>query len=145
MPCSDSSSSIMIQLDHDERFISFEYAKITCGREITAETGFNRHLVGLNLETILELEFEAVCAALNTKEEETLFILHMEWSALRAAIAQYLGRDESHYDAERCFVSSIDYHDSGIDISEVILPPKELPKILPCSLNDQIQNNRIKS
>ena len=136
MPCSDSSSSIRIQLDHDERFVRFEYAKITCGREITAETGFNRYLVGLNLETILSLEFESVCADLKIDEEETLFILHMEWSALRAAIAQYLGRDDSDYDAERCFVSSIDYHENGIDISEVILPPKELPKILPCRLSE---------
>ena len=34
MPCSDSSSSIAIRLDHEEKFVSFDFAKITCGRPI---------------------------------------------------------------------------------------------------------------
>ena len=52
MPCSDSSSSIFIKLDHAERFVSFQFAKITCGREITAETEFSKYLKGKTIDEI---------------------------------------------------------------------------------------------
>lgn len=134
MPCSDSSSSMVIKLDGEENFLSFEYAKITCGREITAQTGLSDYLKGKDLTQILNLSFAQITQDLNVPEEEAQFILYLEWAALRAAIAQYLGRGDEDLDAERCQITSIDYTEKGIEIAEVILPPKELPKILPCSL-----------
>jgi hypothetical protein len=40
-------------------------------------------------------------------------------------------------DADRCKISSVEQGHEYIDIALVILPPKELPKILPCSLSDR--------
>jgi hypothetical protein len=45
-----------------------------------------------------------------------------------------LGIEYQGVDAKRCQVSSIVHGDEFIDIALVILPPKELPKILPCPL-----------
>jgi hypothetical protein len=134
MPCSDSSSSILIKLDHAENFSGFQFAKITCGREITAETGLAQYLKGKPLCEILEIPFETIQNDLPVKEDETRFILYLEWDALRSAIAQYLGSEHASIDVDRCRITSIDYTDEGIEVAEVILPPKELPKILPCSL-----------
>ena len=137
MPCSDSSSSIAICLDHEERFISFDFAKITCGREITAKTGYDTYCVGKTLQEIVALPYEQVARELNSADEETRFILYLEWDGLRSAIAQYLGLEDTESDADRCRISGINYDEKGMEIAMVILPPKELPKILPCSLGDK--------
>lgn len=137
MPCSDSSSSIFIKLDHDERFVSFQFAKITCGREITAETEFSKYLKGKTVDEILTLPYVQAVTDLNLTDDEAKFVLHLEWDALRAAIAQYLGRQEEGIDFERCQITSIEENTEGIQIAEVVLPPKDMPKILPCSLADK--------
>ncbi len=137
MPCSDSSSSIAICLDHEERFISFDFAKITCGREITAKTGYDMYCVGKTLPEILALPYAQVARELKSADEETQFILYLEWDALRSAIAQYLGIEDKEIDSDRCRISGINYDEKGMEIAMVILPPKELPKILPCSLGDR--------
>ena len=70
-------------------------------------------------------------------DEEAQFILYMELDALKSAVAQFLGIEHEGVDAERCKITSVEYGDEFIDIALVILPPKELPKILPCSLGDR--------
>ena len=137
MPCSDSSSSIAIRLDQEEKFLSFDFAKITCGRKITATTGYARYCAGKTLPEIVALPYQKVATDLAAKEEETRFILYLEWDALRSAIAQYSGIEDKDIDAERCRISGINYDEKGMEIAMVILPPKELPKILPCSLGDR--------
>lgn len=139
MPCNDSSSSIAIRLDQSERLVSFEFAKITCGREISAETEYQKFCKGKTLDQILEFRFSELIPALNlTGDEEKQYVLYLEWDALRSAIAQYLGRGSEDIDMERCRITSIVYGPQGIEIAEVVLPPKEMPKILPCNL---AQNN----
>ena len=137
MPCEDSSSSMVIFLDHQEKFNNFEYAKITCGREITGGTGFSEYLKGKTLQEILEISFNTVVQDLKVKEEEDQYILYLEWDVLRSGIGLYLGIDDLHIDTERCVMSSIDQTEDGTEIAQIVLPPKELPKILPCSLGDK--------
>ena len=134
MPCSDSSSSIDIRLDHDERFVAFDFAKITCGREITAKTGYSAYCAGKSLEEILKVPYLTAVNDLRLKDEESQFILHLEWEALRSAIVQYLGIEAEGVDVGRCRITSIAHTETGIEIALVILPPKDLPKILPCSM-----------
>ena len=134
MPCSDSSSSISIKLDPEEKFISFEYAKITCGQGIDGKTGLSDYFSGKPLNEIIETSFQKITNDLDIKEEDSQFILYMEWDALRSAVAQYLGIDDPTIDKDRCRITSIEHTEEGIEVAEVILPPKELPKILPCSL-----------
>jgi len=134
MPCSDSSSSLALKIDHHDHFISFEFAKITCGREITAKTGYNTYCVGKTLNEILNIPYKQAVKDLNIDEEEDQFVLYLEWDTLRAAIAQYLGYDAEDIDRDRCQITAIEHTEEGIEIAQVILPPKELPKILPCNL-----------
>ena len=138
MPCSDSSSSIALRLDTDEKFVSFDFAKITCGREIGGNTGYSKYCVGKNLNDILAISFTEAVHHLGIKEEEEQYVLYLEWDALRSAIAQYLGIEKEGIDRDRCKITSIDYDERGVEIAQVILPPKELPKILPCSLGDNL-------
>jgi hypothetical protein len=144
MPCSDSSSGLNITLDaRDECFIKFSFAKITCSSEITAKTGLSELCRGKSIQEILDLEFAMVASALGHQDEEVLFILYLELDALKAGMAQYLGVQHPSIDPDRCQISAIEYSEETIEICEVILPPKELPKILPCSLKDQHSPKRI--
>ena len=137
MPCKDSSSSISIKISNDERFISFDFAKITCGREITAKTGYSTYCVGRSLQEILEIPYMKALQELKLNDEEAQFVLYLEWDALRSAIAQYTDTDIADIDKQRCQITSIAYDNEGIEIAEVILPPAELPKIIPCGAVDK--------
>ena len=136
MPCSDSSSSIALRLDTDDRFYSFDFAKITCGREITAQTGYSKYCQGRTLEEILNIPYAQAVADLGIREEEGQFILYLEWDALRATLAEYLGAEIEDVDHNRCRITSVSTTTAGTEVALVILPPKELPKILPCSLGN---------
>jgi len=137
MPCSDSSSGLNIRLDRDEKLESFQFAKITCSSEIGGNTGLSAFCKGKTLPEILELDFYMLRSALNVSDEEAQFILYLELDALKAGIAQYLGIEHPSVDADRCRITSIEDTGEYTEIAEVILPPKELPKILPCSLKDR--------
>jgi hypothetical protein len=138
MPCNDSSSGLNIRLGLDEKLIDFDFAKITCSREITSNTGYSAYCKGQTLEQILNHDYFQLVKDLKLDvDEEKQFILHLEWDALRAAIAQYLGIEHDSIDPDRCRITSIEQTDEYIEIAEVILPPKEMPKILPCSLGDK--------
>lgn len=136
MPCPDSSSSITLRLDSQERFLSFEFDKITCGRSIEAKTGYQRYCSKKTLPEILEIPYEQALNALNTVDEEMRFVLYLEWDALRCAVAQYLGHENDQMDHARCHICSINHHDEGVEVGMIIVPPKEMPKILPCSSSE---------
>jgi len=130
---------MFIKLDPDEKFISFQYAKITCGSEISGGTGYSDFCRGKSLDEILKLSFDDVQETLNPKDDETQFILYLEWDVLCSAIAQYLGIQDESIDVERCKISSIDVTDQGIDIAEIVLPPAEMPKITACGVKNKLQ------
>jgi hypothetical protein len=138
MPCSDSSSGLNIRLGLNERLVKFDFAKITCSSEIGGGKSLSQFCAGKTLEEILDLDFRMLVSVLNfNSDEEAQFILYMELDALKSAVVQYLGIEFQGVDPERCKISSVDHGDEFIDIALVILPPKELPKILPCSLSER--------
>jgi hypothetical protein len=123
-----------IRLDRDEKFLSFQYAKITCGQEIKEGRGLGDYFKERSIPEIIDISFEQINNDLAPKTEEDQFVLYLEWDALRAALALYIGVEDDHIDTDRCTITSIEHTEEGIEVAEVILPPKELPKILPCSL-----------
>ncbi len=138
MPCSDSSSGLNIRLGPNERLVKFEFAKITCSSEIGGGKNLSQYCAGKSLEEILDLDFRMLVSVLNLNtDEEAQFILYMELDALKSAIAQYLGIEHQGVDVDRCKITSVEQGEGFIDIALVILPPKELPKILPCSLSER--------
>jgi len=134
MPCSDSSSGLNIRFDTEERLISFEFAKITCSSEISAQTGLASFCKGKSLPEILELDFHMIVSILGLNEDqEKQFIMYLELDALKAGIGQYLGIDHPAIDIDRCRITSIEHNEDFTEIALVILPPKEMPKIVSCA------------
>ena len=133
----NSASSIALKIDSNECFVSFEFAKIVCGKEITAHTDYNQYCRGKTLAKILKITYREAIESLDATTEEEQFVLYMEWDTLRSAVAQYLGVEDETIDTERCRIASIAHDDTeGVEIVQVILPPKDMPTVLPCHHSD---------
>ncbi len=131
MPCKETSSQCAIYLDTNERLVEFNFSKITCNKEIGGGTGFSEYCQGMGVDKILEIEFGVLSQSFDLKETEDQFFLYLEWSALRAGIIQYLGK-EPDFDIERYQIAAIDFSEEGVKIRQVIKPPQEMPKVVSC-------------
>jgi len=131
MPCKDTKSVISVRLDSLERLVDFDYSKDTCGKAIGGGTGYKEICVGRKIEDILNIEFLDIVEKLGTQDSEEQFLLYMEWDALRSAIAQYQGKDEEIDPAKRQ-IASIVHDGDEVEIRQIIRPPKDMPKLIPC-------------
>jgi len=131
MPCKDTTSQISIFLDNEDHLIDFDYSKKTCNKEVGGMTGFREFCIGKSVDYIVELEFEDLIDLLNLPDSETRFLLFLEWTALSAALDQYLGRLLPNKD-ERHQIASIAYESEQVEIRQIVLAPSEMPKIIPC-------------
>ena len=131
MPCKDTTSEISIVLDNKDHLINFDYSKNTCGKEVGCGTGFREFCIGKSVDILVELEFDKLIDLLKLSESETQFLLFLEWSALGAALDQYLGRLEPKNE-DLYQIASISYESDQVKIRQMVLPPPEMPKIIPC-------------
>ena len=125
----DPAANIVVRLDPDERFLDFDFYKIACGSPIVSQCGFREYCTGRKATDFLEMDYSAVIRDLNVTDEEQQFVVFLEWDALRCAIAKYLGAAVPGADGDRCQIIAIKHEDNKIEISEVILPPKNLPSV----------------
>lgn len=125
----DPAANIVMRLDPDERFVDFDFYKIACGSPIASQCGFREYCAGRHVADFMEMNYSTVIRDLNVIDEEQQFVVFLEWDALRCAIAKYLGSAIPGADPERCQIIAIKHEDSKIEISEVILPPQNLPAI----------------
>ncbi|HBR14043.1 MAG TPA: hypothetical protein DD723_00660 [Candidatus Omnitrophica bacterium] len=132
MPCTDSSSSIILQLDHEEKFVSFNFVKVTCGKEIETDARYGRYCAGKSLGDLLKISFQQAVDDLKIDNEEEQFILYLVWDALRSSLAQYGGFHDPEIDKDRCHIQSVEHNEEGVKITQIILPPQELPPLDPC-------------
>lgn len=130
MPCKDSSSRMVVEIDGDERLVRYDYDKITCGKRIGGGSGLESLCAGWPVERLLAADLAAVETELGVEDEDDRFLLQLEWSALQAALSGYRGLHTGGDERHR--IASIDYSPDKVVIGLVILPPPEMPKIRSC-------------
>ena len=133
MPCKDTTALMTVRVDHSDCLINYDYAKISCDKAIGNGQSFHQYCVGKPIQQILEWEFSKILQDLHLPEEDTenQFLVYLEWSALRSALIQYLGREDD-VDTEHFEVASVEYTDQEIQIIQVIRPNTDMPKIQSC-------------
>ncbi len=131
MPCKDSSSLVKVKLDLEERLLDFDFSKITCSKEIGGGTGYMEYCSGKSAQEILTFDFNDLTRILGMQDPDDQFFLYLEWDALRTALCQYLGNEEE-IDRERYQLSSIIHEIDFIEISQVIHPQQNMPKLVSC-------------
>jgi hypothetical protein len=120
-------------VDHQDFLIGYGYAKISCDKTIGNGQSFHQYCEGKPIQQILEWEFFQILLDLQLPEEESenQFLVYLEWSALRSALIQYLGREDD-VDTKHFEVASVEYNDQGVEIIQVIRPNTDLPKLQSC-------------
>jgi hypothetical protein len=141
VPCKDSSSRVVIKLDFDERLLTFDFSKITCSKEVGGGTGYLEYCSGRLAQEILRDDFNDLVRRLELGDTEDQFFLYLEWDALRTAIIQYLGSDEE-VDRERYQLASITHEMDHIEITQVIHPDQNMPKLVSCFKRSSLPQNQ---
>ena len=137
MPCEDSSAEIIVTLDSNECLASYQYEKITCGKNIGIGDLYQNFVHGKPVDYLSALTFEQVlkeCTVANKDEE---FLLYLEWKALREAIRGYIGESEES-DSTRYKIAEIIAEEGSVVIKMIICPPGDLPEVIPC--DEQVPN-----
>ena len=122
---------VRIKLDLEERLLDFDFSKITCSKEIGGGTGYAEYCSGKPAEEVLALDFNELTRILGLDDPDDQFFLYLEWDALRTALCQYLGNEEE-VDRERYQLASIAHETDFIEISQVIHPEQNMPKLVSC-------------
>ncbi len=122
---------VKIKLDLDERLLDFDFSKITCSKEIGGGTGYLEYCAGKSAQEILAFDFNDLTLTLGIDDPDDQFFLYLEWDALRTALCQYLGNEEE-VDRERYQLASIAHEMEFIEISQVIHPEQNMPKLVSC-------------
>ncbi len=133
MPCKDTTALMTVRVNHNDFLIDYDYAKLTCDKAIGNDQSFHQYCEGKPIQQILEWEFFRILQDLQLPEEESesQFLVYLEWSALRSALIQYLGRDDD-VDTEHFEVASVEYNYQEVQIIQVIRPNTDMPKIQSC-------------
>jgi len=131
MPCEDTTSSISVRIDKDERLIDYHYEKIACGKPVGAGKNYLERCAGVGIEEVAELSFDDAVKDCKPRSKEDEFLLYLEWKAVREALRQYLGMTPDA-DSGSYKIAEIISGPEETTIEMIIFPPDELPPIVPC-------------
>ena len=131
MPCKDTTSQITVILDENDCLVSFDFSKLTCHKAVGGGTGFMEFCRGKPVDQVTQLEFSDLVVDLGLTDSEEQFLLYMEWDALGAALDQYQG-SRRDVDTDRYQIATIAYESNQVEIRQVVAPPEEMPKLIPC-------------
>ena len=133
MPCKDTTALMTVRLDLQDRLRGYDYAKITCDKTIGNGQSFHQYCEESLIHEIIGWEFSDILRALQLEDEDTenQFLVFLEWSALRSALIQYSGGDEE-VDTEHFEVASVEHNDQEVQITLVIRPNTDMPKVQSC-------------
>ena len=131
MPCKDTTSQITVTLDESDCLLSFDFSKLTCQKPVGGGTGFIELCRGKSVDEVTQLEFSDLVVELELTSSEEQFLLYLEWDALGAALDQYQG-GQRELDLERYQIATIAYESDQVEIRQMVAPPEEMPKLVPC-------------
>ncbi|MDT8316912.1 MAG: hypothetical protein RQ824_02835 [bacterium] len=131
MPCEDSSAEIIVTLDSNECLVSYQYEKMTCGKNIGIGGLYGSLVYGKSADYLSDLSFEQVLKKCTVADKDEEFLLYLEWKALREAIRGYIGKSMEKESA-RYKIAEIIAGEGEVTIKMIICPPGDLPEIIPC-------------
>ncbi|MDH3974650.1 MAG: hypothetical protein OEV42_10275 [Deltaproteobacteria bacterium] len=131
MPCEDSAAEISITIDKDEKIRSYEYEKISCGKNVGPGESYRSFCIGKIIDHLSEVTFEAAKKACPFEKREEEFLLYLEWKAVREALREYLGKERGP-DSKRYKMAEIIAEKDCTILKMIILEPDNMPEIIPC-------------
>lgn len=115
MPCCDVTEEIRVILDKDEKLVSYDLRKRTCGRSIGLGAVLAEEVFGRRMDRILSEEDDILLGDKANARRARKFIALKHLFALRSALAAYKGlKDEIWKNV--CTIAGIEYRGGEVII-----------------------------
>lgn len=121
MPCRDTSETIKIILDSDERLVDYSFQKVSCGRLIGEENLIGLWLFGKPASEILEMDLAEFEKLVIQKDDLKHFLALKHFVAVQKGLAVLLGRAAGGLD-DSCSIDYIDHSPAGLEMVAHIRP-----------------------
>ena len=115
MPCNDVTEEIQIIIDKDNKIISYDLKKRTCGRSLGAPAVISNEICGLDMDYILAGDDDVLLGEKANTKHARKFIALKHLFALKSVLAVYRGV-ESGLKCNPCEIARIDYDDGDVII-----------------------------
>jgi hypothetical protein len=127
-----------VVLDNKERIVTWDYRKLTCGKEIAPDTRVRDFCVGRGIAEIVQWDAATLAAGYFPGDRERRFVAFLELRALQTAYRMYSGAAPgADGDSGRFRVVEV-YRDAGsVTIVVDISPPRAMPRIIPCGEREE--------
>ena len=128
MACDNTTSRIIVRVDLDDCLLDYDYSKITCGKEINANSKLLAYFQKKPITEITNSTLELVLKELKPFTKDDQFLLFLEWDALRNAVFQYMGQELQGY-SDRYQLASITFEENHVEIQQNILPLSDVKRV----------------
>lgn len=131
MPCGDITEKIRLSIDNDERIVSYQFSKITCGGSIGGDLPLGQPLIGTRLDSIMEMTEGSDRLSGISSSDMNEFIKIKQIRTIKHVIKVYLGREAGGID-NQCTIAGIEYDDQGVTIDAQIKMSLDAGKVQAC-------------
>ena len=131
MPCTDITESLILTLDRRECVQSFSLRKSNCDTSV-GSADLLPYIRGARLERILSLGLSNWVPEIDDLGDQSQFLLHKQFYAIRSAAAVILGVTKGDQKAP-FFLESYDYTKTTIDVRGLISIDLDTEGIKACN------------
>ena len=119
MPCDDISERILVELDPDDRVLTYSLTKETCGAEVGSPSLLHMLVTGKNVEEILGLDSFAMADSWQSLPLRQEFLYFKHLFALQETLRVYIGERPGNK-AERIALASVSHDPAGVQLSGIV-------------------------
>ncbi len=112
MPCSDITEVLQIEIDAEDRLVTYSLLKQTCGGSLGKESLLLKWAGNRSVAEILETDFDRFRALFPTDDPVVEFVRLKHFVALQKGLAALLGT-QSAQPTDACAVDTITYLPDG--------------------------------
>jgi len=119
MPCGDITERIRLSIDNDDRLVSYQFSKKTCGGGIGTETLLEDQLIGQHIDTILGQNDYLSATSNFGADNIDEFLKLKHFHAIQNVIRVFLGLAPGGV-GDSCTIAGIEHdHDSIVIDAEI--------------------------
>jgi hypothetical protein len=131
MPCSDVTEEIRITIDKNDKLVSYELRKRTCGRFMGAPAVIADEVCGRNMDYILAGDDDTLLGEKANTKHARKFIALKHLLAIKSVLAAYRGM-KGDVRNNACAIARIDYNGDNVIIDADIKIDMITEKIEAC-------------
>ncbi len=131
MPCGDITERIRLSIDNDDRVVSYQFSKKTCGGGIGTESLLHDRVIGQHIDNIIGQNQFAFAATSFSRDDIEEFLKLKHFNAIQTVIRVFLGLSPGGV-GSACTIAGIEYDRENIIIDAEISIDLNAEKVKAC-------------